>query len=451
VTPETKIVTYRIDIKTVSYDGQPSVTADALMEADGQPIVKFTDMGMRLCGVDQNDLHALWDVSPPSSADPVCDRNQLLDFCEGRPSAAFGEPYRIFDDGSRFIARLPRPPYLMMDQVRYAEPRPWVLEPGGWIEAEVAIPRDAWYFGADRSSGVPLCILMEAALQPCGWLAAYMGSALKSDKALHFRNLDGRATLHRAPDCRCGSLVVRSCLTSSSAAGDMIIEHFDFHMSDHRGPVYSGSTSFGFFTSEALTGQAGIRDAAGRAFIQDVPMANPVKKLPRKAPITPGDALPAGTAITGLRLPSAALQMIDTITGYLPDGGTAGKGYIRGAKTVDSGAWFFRAHFYQDPVCPGSLGVDSFVQLLKYVALKRWPELKDTHRFVLLEEVEQEWHYRGQILPDNRNIIVEANITEMADPPHPSLTADGFLQVDGMTIYEIKGFGIRLEAERKPG
>ena len=31
---------------------------------------------------------------------------------------------------------------------------------------------------------MPFCILLEIALQPCGWLAAYMGSALKSDQDL---------------------------------------------------------------------------------------------------------------------------------------------------------------------------------------------------------------------------------------------------------------------------
>ena len=43
----------------------------------------------------------------------------------------------------------------------------------------------------------------------------------------------------------------------------------------------------------------------------------------------------------------------------------------RGAIAVDPGAWFFQAHFYQDPVWPGSLGLESFLQLLKFVAFHR--------------------------------------------------------------------------------
>ena len=45
---------------------------------------------------------------------------------------------------------------------------------------------------------MPLAVLLEVALQACGWLAAYMGSALTSDDDLKFRNLGGTARQHRA-------------------------------------------------------------------------------------------------------------------------------------------------------------------------------------------------------------------------------------------------------------
>ena len=43
-----------------------------------------------------------------------------------------------------------------------------------------------------------------------------------------------------------------------------------------------------------------------------------------------------------------------------------------GTIAVDPGDWFFQAHFYQDPVWPGSLGLESFLQLLKSSPWKRW-------------------------------------------------------------------------------
>ena len=105
-------------------------------------------------------------------------------------------------------------------------------------------------------------------------------------------------------------------------------------------------------------------------------------------------------------MPATALSMIDTIDGYAPKGGPKKLGFIRGSKRVDPKEWFFKAHFFQDPVCPGSLGLESFIQLLKYAALKRWPRLADTHGFSLVTGTAHDWTYRGQILPGSSLIQV---------------------------------------------
>jgi len=65
---------------------------------------------------------------------------------------------------------------------------------GGTVVAEYDVPADAWYFEAAKSTAVPLSVLIEILLQPCGWLAAYLGSALTSSTDLSFRNLGGTAT-----------------------------------------------------------------------------------------------------------------------------------------------------------------------------------------------------------------------------------------------------------------
>ena len=66
--------------------------------------------------------------------------------------------------------------------------------------------------------------------------------------------------------------------------------------------------------------------------------------------------------------------MIDRIEMFVADGGPRGLGYIRGSKDVDPDEWFFAAHFYQDPVMPGSLGLESFLQLAKFVAVEALTE-----------------------------------------------------------------------------
>ena len=94
--------------------------------------------------------------------------------CWARTIDAFGERYRVFDD-ERVIARLPGPPYQFLDRIVAVAGEPWVLTEGGSCEAQYDVPRDAWYFDAARAERMPFAVLLEVALQPCGWLAAYMG------------------------------------------------------------------------------------------------------------------------------------------------------------------------------------------------------------------------------------------------------------------------------------
>jgi len=78
------------------------------------------------------------------------------------------------------------------------------------------------------------------------------------------------------------------------------------------------------------------------------------------------------------------------------------------------------------------------------MARQRWPQLVDSHRFELLMEKPHNWVYRGQILPKNRLITVEAVVTEVKEHPFPTITAQGYLQVDGLYIYKFEDFGINL-------
>ncbi|MGD9383122.1 MAG: beta-ketoacyl synthase N-terminal-like domain-containing protein, partial [Desulfobacterales bacterium] len=294
VTPKTRHVWYEVEIKELGYAPEPYVIADALMYADGQRIVLFKDMSMKMTGIAREEIEAVWEMSedreqrtedsiqqsvsgiqhPASSIyhpetrirkPAVFDRDRILAFAVGKPSQAFGEPYKVFDK-ERVIARLPGPPYSFLDRIVLVEPEAWVLKSGGWIEAEYDVSPEEWYFKADRSSSMPFCVLLEIALQPCGWLAAYLGSALRNEKDLKFRNLGGNAVLNHMilPDKKTVSM--RARMTKVSEAGDMIIEHFDFKVLQDAEVIYSGDTYFGFFTQQALARQIGIRGADRQAY-----------------------------------------------------------------------------------------------------------------------------------------------------------------------------------------
>jgi 3-hydroxymyristoyl/3-hydroxydecanoyl-(acyl carrier protein) dehydratase len=362
VTPQTRRVHYAVEIKEIGYGPEPYVVADAHMYADGRYIVFFGDMSMQMSGVREADIADFWrrqaaGAQEPTAAlhrlpspaaarqPPLFTRAHIHAFAVGRPSEAFGEPYRVFDQ-ERKIARLPGPPYCFMDRVTAIEPPAWVLKADGWVEAEYDVPADGWYFAADRSGVMPFCVLLEIALQPCGWLAAYAGSALKSAKDLKFRNLGGQARLHANIGPVAQTLIMRTRITKVSEAADMIIENFDFEvLAADRRPLYTGNTYFGFFTAPALAEQKGLREAVYAPGPDELAGASD-RPLPADGPIDP-DQVRTGEvfAPSGLRMPAKALCMLDGIDLISPDGGPHGLGYCAVTKGSIRASGFSRPIF----------------------------------------------------------------------------------------------------------
>ena len=437
----TATVAYQIEIREIGYRPEPFAIVDALMFADGKPIVEITGMSARLTGTTREALIDLWrrrDTASGSTTGkshgtgnggrkpPVYTKEQILAYSNGRPSEGFGEPYRVFDN-DRIIARLPGPPYQFVDRITQVRGEPWRMAAGAMAEAQYDVPADAWYFAAERQPAMPFAVLLETSLQPCGWLAAYVGSALTSPVDLSFRNLGGNAVLHRQVTPECGILTTAASLKKVAASGGMIIQEFTFTVADNHGVLYEGDTMFGFFSREALANQVGIRDAA--------------PYLPNREEIARGTSRPYPESKP---FPDKKLRMIDSIDICIPDGGPAGLGFIRGLKVVDPDEWFFKAHFFQDPVTPGSLGLESFLQLLKFIAVERWG-WREKNLFVpVTPGSRHEWLYRGQVIPANRQVTVEASVTAIDDRER-KLTADGLLSVDGRPIYRMKDFTLGME------
>ena len=69
----------------------------------------------------------------------------------------------------------------------------------------------------------------------------------------------------------------------------------------------------------------------------------------RVSPFSPGIVKISPRASTAAPM----MRMIDRIDGYVPYGGRKNLGLIQAHIKVDPEAWFFKAHFYQDPVWPG--------------------------------------------------------------------------------------------------
>jgi 3-hydroxymyristoyl/3-hydroxydecanoyl-(acyl carrier protein) dehydratase len=231
-------------------------------------------------------------------------------------------------------------------------------------------------------------------------------------------------------------------LRSLSQLGDVTIVSFTASCTALGGPadghaVFELETVFGFFPQEALASQVGLPPSEAERAIMSRP-AEPAADLRARPP----------EPFTGsARLPGPMLLMLDRVTGYWPDAGQARLGRVRACKDIDPGEWFFRAHFFQDPVMPGSLGIEAMCQLLQWYLIERGAAagLASARFEPIMTGQPLAWKYRGQVRPADGQLTVELEITAAGADDHGRYAiADGWLWVDGLRIYHVTGLGMRV-------
>nr|QEP18573.1 Pfa3 [synthetic construct]QEP18577.1 Pfa3 [synthetic construct] len=468
VIPSSKRLTYEVFVEEVIAGPVPTVYADLLCTVDGLKAFHARRVGLKLVPdwpladwahlpvasaadpahrtMDQRKLGGLagWvEPKPVASHEGFpFDYPSLLACAWGRPSAAFGPMYAPFD-GPRNVARLPGPPYHFMSRITRTDAPMGAFRAGASIEAEYDVPKEAWYFDLNGHPTMPFCVLMEAALQPCGWLASYIGSTLTADIDLMFRNLDGTGTLLAEVLPTSGTLRTRAKVTDVSRSAGMIIESFEVECFVGDTCVYKMKTVFGFFPKEAFENQVGLPVTPEERARLEAPSSYLVDL--RSRPSRYFEASP--------RLPEPMLCMLDRVTAWVPEGGKKGLGWARGEKDVDASEWFFKAHFFQDPVQPGSLGIEALVQLLQFAMMERgMAEGVPGARFEPVAVGKPSvWKYRGQVVPSNRRITTEIDILEVGEDERGRFAvAEGSLWVDGKRIYHTKSLAMRIVAGPAP-
>ncbi len=145
------------------------------------------------------------------------------------------------------------------------------------------------------------------------------------------------------------------------------------------------------------------------------------------------------------QLPLPPMLMFDRITSISEDGGEHGKGQIRAELDVKPDLWFFGCHFKGDPVMPGCLGLDALWQMLGFFL--GWLGQPGRGRALSLGELK----FSGMVLPTARLVEYGVEVKRVLRSRLVLGVADGWLKVDGTTIYSAKDLRVGLfQGEAQP-
>lgn len=376
----------------------------------------------------------------------------LFEFATGNISNCFGKDFDVYQ--GRIPPRTPCGDLQVVTQVTEVSGERLDLKNPASCVAEYYVPDDAWYFANNsHENWMPYSLIMEIALQPNGFISGYMGTTLKyPEKDLFFRNLDGAGDLVKAVDLRGQTIVNRSVLLSTAVAGGAIIQNFTFELyvkgkqghAENRAEknadelFYRGTAVFGYFSEDSLTNQLGLDNGnTTLPWFKQNNIADSELHVVNLADSN-NEFYKRNSAQPHYRLAGGQMNFVDTVT-IVEGGGEHKIAYILGERTVDASDWFFRYHFHQDPVMPGSLGVEAIIELLQTYALKNKLGASFLNPRFVAPLTEVKWKYRGQITPVNKQMSLDVDITKIEENDGEiRLVGKANLSKDGLRIYEVK-------------
>jgi PfaB family protein len=366
------------------------------------------------------------EMFPERKSSPLYSRDQIEAFTSGDHRVCFGNTFSGF--GSRRIPRLPNGDLQFIDRVISIQGRREQVAENSALVSEFDLPDTAWY---RNGSSAPLShiSLMELALQPCGFLSAYMGSIRgRESQDLYFRNLDGEGTLLGWPESPPRTLSNRVVLLSSSELEDVIIQKYSFQLSWGGSALYRGTSSFGYFPHSMLESQAGLdRGHHTRTWLETHPDAGAWTGIPARSE--------SGSSASQARMPVVERLWIS------PAGGKHSSGYVYLTQQLSGREWFYQAHFYQDPVMPGSLGVETIARGMM-AAAPAW-DVPAHLQWRIKPGIRMVWKYRGQITPDIGQIRIEIHLKSITRTSSGwEIRADGDLWKGPRRIYQVEDISL---------
>ncbi|MCB9228582.1 MAG: hypothetical protein H6618_03135 [Deltaproteobacteria bacterium] len=431
VSPGNRLLSYELHVREICDGPEVCIRADILCTVDGLRAFLARNIGLVMVPdwpVEEELSSLVEKVSVPEGLNfsPGICASSL-----GRPSDAFGDMYRKFDSGLR-IPRLPAPPFRFVDKILRFKGEAFACGAGSELDVLCSLSEESWYIKENPQGALPFVVLLEVALQGCGILASLTGATLRTPTELFFRNLGGRGRVH-VPVTDVGQHPVRSQirLLRVSQMGATVIMAFEIACFMGEQLIAEFCSDFGLFPEQAFADQAGLL-ADEEADLFAAKPANMQTELRGFSPCFPyGDLL-----------------MVDRITGFWPEGGRAGLGVIRGEKEISPDDWYFRAHFFQDPVQPGSLGLEGLLQLLRWYYLFRKPgrPFRKALWSAACSTEDVLWKYRGQVRPNHKKILYVLGIASVREGADSTvLSAYGSLWCDGLRIYQADSLVLQVQ------
>lgn len=441
VTPRDTKLIYELEIMDIGLSPHPYVKGYARLILDGKVIVDFQNLGLQLIEKNPNTQSKQPTASsqqPTAKRHPQFSPHQITEFATGSMANCFGPEFAIYDQPHRRSSRTPNGDLQLMSRVLHVDGERLRFDNQPSLTSEYDVPSDPWFVQQVTAPTIPYSIYMEIALQPCGFLSAYLGSTLLfPEQDFQFRNLDGTGELLAELDLRGKAITNVARLLASTALEGVIIQEFAFELRCDEQLFFRGTASFGYFTAQALAAQRGL-DGGKRTstWLESTPLPaeriHPVDLHRPPAPPAPAHTLDACMPIGQLRFLGQC--------SVVPDGGIHGRGYVQGQLAIAPDDWFFGCHFYQDPVMPGSLGVEAIIEAMKeFARFQRLGEPFQRPTVTQRSGHETIWKYRGQIVPGEGPVTVEVHITEVAvTADEVTVVGDASLWKDGLRIYAVQ-------------
>lgn len=138
------------------------------------------------------------------------------------------------------------------------------------------------------------------------------------------------------------------------------------------------------------------------------------------------------------QLPLGNMLMVDRITHIHKSEGKYGFGQIKAELDINPELWFFKCHFYNDPVMPGCLGLDAMWQLVGFYL--GWLGNHGRGRALGVGEV----RFSGQVQPNSKKVSYQIDLKRVISRKLILGIADGVMFVDDKEIYTASDLRVGL-------